>query len=316
MNRRLVLTASVIVVGVTSAVAWRSAQSAKADFAERSIIERRIVALEAARQSADARRQEAEAREQELSATLETVRVQLQKAQVSAPRVTAASKEPKPVEPSKLLSPAEAIVADPRLQALAIAARRASLDRTYGPLFQSLRLSPADAAKFCDIIIRGDSAAQDLMVAVRGQGLTPDDPGIAAFKRKVEDELRTAQKELLGAAGFAQLQEYDRQRDARVMVEKFAGAAALADLPLTAAQAEQATRAISNASEAFQKGGRIDFRRLDWKQAEMAMAEVLSPAQLALFQRIEPLGGGPSRWMGTLNQRMEAAQKRSASTSP
>jgi hypothetical protein len=70
---------------------------------------------------------------------------------------------------------------------------------------------------------------------------------------------------------------------------------------------------ISNASATYQTGGRADFRRTDWSTVDAQAAAILSPAQLALFKQIEPLGGGPSRWMGNLQRLLDETRPRGGS---
>jgi hypothetical protein len=43
---------------------------------------------------------------------------------------------------------------------------------------------------------------------------------------------------------------------------------------------------------------------------------VLSPDQLSLFKRIEPIGGGQSRWMAQFDRAMQEAQKSLATAKP
>jgi hypothetical protein len=63
---------------------------------------------------------------------------------------------------------------------------------------------------------------------------------------------------------------------------------------------------------ATRAGGRVDPSRIDWAAVDGQAQHVLSPVQLALFQRIEPVGGGPSRWMAQFNRAMQEAQQRSS----
>jgi len=86
------------------------------------------------------------------------------------------------------------------------------------------------------------------------------------------------------------------------------GAAALGDVPLTPEQAEQLTQIIAGAAGKDPRGnGRIEAITVDWAAVDARAQSVLSPAQLALFQRIEPVGGGPSRWIARLSQALQAA---------
>lgn len=308
MNRRIFVLVCLLVAGISAGVAWRGAGSIRAADAEQTGFTAKNTELQTSLRQVLEQATAAESREHELKLALEAARAKLEAARRSAPSAIAREKDAKGGDTGRL-SPQQAIANDPTLQALSLAARRATLERAYGPLFRSLGLRAAEAEKFCAILIRSDEQAQDLAISIQTGRLSAKDPAVASFRRKGEEELRAAQQELLGPAGFAQLQEYNRVRDAREAVQKFAGAAALADVPMTDDQAKRLTEAFAAASESYQKGGRVDWRRLNWTVADANIAAVLSPAQLALFQRIEPLGGGISRWMGILDQRMDLARQ-------
>ena len=62
--------------------------------------------------------------------------------------------------------------------------------------------------------------------------------------------------------------------------------------------------------------GRIDPSSTDWSVVDHRAASVLSPQQLSLFKRIEPIGGGQSRWMAQFDRAMQEARKSLAAGKP
>jgi hypothetical protein len=139
------------------------------------------------------------------------------------------------------------------------------------------------------------------------QSLQPNDPVIQSLRKRADDDLQARLADALGDAGADELKHYERTLPARSMAERFAGAAALGDVPLTLQQAEQLTQIMAGAAEASPGGGKIDPSTIDWVKVDTQAQTVLSPAQLALFQLIEPIGGGTSRWLSRLNQTIREA---------
>jgi hypothetical protein len=224
----------------------------------------------------------------------------------AAQRATApvVAQKPPPGPPN----PMDRLQNDPKLQVRFLAAQRTRLARTYGPFLRMAGLSAADAQKFSDLMVRRLEKNMDLDAVARDRGLPRNAPEIVALQREAAQEFDRDQQALLGPAGYAQFKDYERATPAREIVERFVGAAVINDVPMTWPQAEQFTRVIAEASPAFQAGKSASMPTIDWPQVDARAANVLSPAQLALFQRIEPIGGGASRWSSQLQQAMDAAR--------
>jgi hypothetical protein len=204
-------------------------------------------------------------------------------------------------------NPMELIAKDPKLQLLYLASKRASVATTYGPLFYRLKLSPEQIDRLAAAMTRAEEQQQDMAAIQREQNLKPDDPALAKLRQQTNDELAMVQLEVLGSEGAADLKQYQRTLTPRTIAGRFAGAATLAGVPLTGPQVEQLTQAIVRATEPRESGGRVDMPKIDWAAADADAASILSAAQLALFQRIEPLGGGTSRWNTELNRALAEA---------
>jgi hypothetical protein len=193
-------------------------------------------------------------------------------------------------------NPLELIMQDPKLQNAFFASQRATLGTRYGPLFRQLGLAPGQIAKFEDIMIKREENNMDLMAAAQSQRLAPDSTALAALQKQSEDEVSTAAATLLSPADYSRWQEYERSVGVRGVVQNFAGAAVLEAMPLSAEQAEQLAQILADTSSRYGNGGKAEYNDVDWTTADRRLAGVLSEEQLKLFQQIEPLGGGPSRF--------------------
>lgn len=229
-------------------------------------------------------------------------------AAAAADRSSQVAPPPKPAMPPRPPNSVDVLANDPKLQLMARASQRAQFETTYGPLFRTLQLSLAQIAALGEAQTKSDEQQQDLRAIVRERKLRPDDPSVAKLMQQATDELRAAQVAILGEPGYQQLQRYEHTLPARTIIERFAGAMAVADRPLTAQQAEDLTQMIATAS-ASSSGRRIDPATIDWTVVDQQARSVLSPEQFALFQRTEPIGGGSSRWMMQFSRAMDDARK-------
>jgi hypothetical protein len=144
---------------------------------------------------------------------------------------------------------------EPKLQALYLAAERASLPARYGPFLRPLGLSAEQTAKFDDVQLAAAERALDIKASAEAQGLTLDDPAVAALLKQSAQELQSAQADLLGADGVQQLQQYERSLPMRAFVDSLGGALAFTDAPLNAQQANQLLQQLLGASSSYQDGG-------------------------------------------------------------
>lgn len=192
---------------------------------------------------------------------------------------------------------------DPVLRSEYLASERANLGLRYGPLLGQLGLSSEQATKFNDLMAAHTEALLQIRLATLPGG--SDTPNAAAPTREAADEhLRAAQAELLGEAGYRQLQQYERLLPVRYEVEALVGSLALTDTPLGSGQAEQLVQIIANASSAYQRGGTADTpmpgngelltplmlahqsieENIDWSSVLAQARAVLSPDQFAQFE--------------------------------
>jgi hypothetical protein len=197
-----------------------------------------------------------------------------------------------------------ALQKNPRLQARYLASERTNLALSYGPFFQALGLTPEQADKFKDLMTDHAGKILDLRLIALAQGSGEPEPANAALQQQADDQLRAAQSDLLGEAGYQQLQQYERTLPARDQANALAGALALTSTPLSAAQAEQITQIMANASSGYQNGGKADLptpgnwefigplmlahktieETVDWDAVLVQSHSVLSDAQFGVFE--------------------------------
>jgi hypothetical protein len=200
---------------------------------------------------------------------------------------------------------------DPQIQLLQRAARRAKSVATFGLLFRTLGLSPDQIEKFQDNVGRRQEQMADLLAVVGELGLTLSDPGPARFWGKIAPEYQAAQKELLGDAGYRQLQDYERASDTRGLVGRMAGVATVTGVPFTTEQVEQFTRLLKDANSDYRTGGNAYLFKIDWSMVDAQAGAILSEAQLNLVKTIEPPGGSGRFW-GRVNRVLMQAEKADA----
>lgn len=226
--------------------------------------------------------------------------------------VTGGGTAPAKVAPAPVtVMPREALMNDPKLQALWLNSGRARLAQEYGPLFTALALTPAQAERFVALAIKRQEQLMDLAGAAQTQG-AESKQAVAALQQKANEECQAAQAELLGADDFRRMQEHERSAQIRSTVDAFVGAAVLAGEPISAVQAGQLTAALANATSRFAAGGRADVMTINWDAADARARQILTPAQFALFSTTAPISGGASRWNVQLEAAIARAKERDA----
>jgi hypothetical protein len=98
----------------------------------------------------------------------------------------------------------------------------ARLDRSYGPLFKQLNLSPAQLAAFQNLLVEKQSAARDVLIAARDQGLNlrTDRAEIAQLVAQSNAEVDNQIQSTLGPDDFAQYQGYEQTLPERNTVSR------------------------------------------------------------------------------------------------
>ena len=270
------ITALALVVGWKSLRAARAAESAVAVIARNRINAEKDLRQEAARFAA------AEKDRSVLQSQFDELQKPKRTEKVTPPPLVVLNSLERVVKAS--LEKSAQIKEDPKVQNLALASTRVSLAAKYALLFRSLDLSSAQSEKFLDITLKRLEQNEDLVTVVRAQGLSVDDPVVDKLGLEMRQECEAAQRELLGEAGFRQLQDYERTADMRDLVRSMAGAATVAGTPFTPQQAEQLIQALANANSAYRNGGKASVQNTDWDAVEAPARAILSDGQYAFLQ--------------------------------
>jgi hypothetical protein len=179
--------------------------------------------------------------------------------------------------------PLALLTSHPKLMAAFLAYFRASLGQRFGAFYQTSGMTPEQIAKFEDLMTKHQEDQMDLQATAQAQHLPATDPSIAALRKEQNEQFRSDQTALLGAAGLQQLQQYNRSQGA-VAIAQGAASAALDSDPYTNTQVARLVQIVAAASPSFQQGGSIDPRSVDWDTALAQARTVLSPTQWAALQ--------------------------------
>ncbi|MSU45887.1 MAG: hypothetical protein EXS42_01855 [Lacunisphaera sp.] len=139
------------------------------------------------------------------------------------------------------------ILARPEVQQLMAVQQKAALDGRYSSLFKQLNLSPADLEKFKGLLVEKQSAAMDVMAAVRAEGLDGREnrDQIRQLVQDTQTELDNTLRSTLGEAGFAQYQNYEATQPQRSVVSQLEQRLSYSTTTLTASQSEQLVQILT-----------------------------------------------------------------------
>jgi hypothetical protein len=289
-----------VILASTVVVAWRAHAAANAAALTTAELRSARLNLEASLQKQEAELATRAKHRADLQAALD-------EAKSKAPKKSAARESSRQRIDKLTQNPMALIAKDPKLQVLYLASKRASIAASHGPLFRKLGLSPRQIEQLAEVMTKAEEQQQDVAAIQHDQKLPPDDPSLVTLRRQARDELLAAETDILGAEGVEKLQGYARMLPGRAVVDRFAGAAALANVPLTTLQADRLAQAIAEKSPAYQSGSTVDVVQVNWAELDAQSVAFLTPAQQALFRSIEPLGGGVSRWNARFSQAMQQA---------
>ena len=124
----------------------------------------------------------------------------------------------------------------------------------------------------------------DVQTTTKAQGLAQNDPAFAKMRQQAEEKLQSAQKEILGDAGYLSLQQYNRLQPLLVFTTSVASDLAYAGNPLSAPQVDLLLDVLGNASNQYQTGGRADPVTVDSKRVLQQAEQTLTPIQFAAVQ--------------------------------
>jgi len=176
-----------------------------------------------------------------------------------------------------------AMATDPRIQNIHLANRRSHYEEDYRALADRLKLTDAQVGQLVDNLMKHYEQQLDLGVALEAQGFT-DQATWAKMREGAADSFRAQQVALLGETGYAAFEVYARTLPLRQFVDRVAGRAAVAGIPLTSAQGDALIDALAEASPTYRQGVAATIQGIDWDGALARAATELPAAQFALFR--------------------------------
>jgi hypothetical protein len=283
MNAKgFIIAAAVVITTLALVIGWKSVRAARAAESVVAVIARNRVNAEKDLRQEAARLAAAEKDRSVLQSQFDELQKPKRTEKVTPPPLVVLNSLERVVKAS--LEKSAQREEDPKVQNLSFASMRVSLAAKYAYLFRTLGLSSEQSEKFLDITLKRVEQGVDLGAAVRAQGMSADDPVVDKLGLQMRQECETAQRELLGEAGFRQLQDYERTADMRELVRSTASAATVAGTPFTPPQAEQLIQVLANANDKYRSGGKASVQNTDWDAVEAPARALLSEAQYAFLQ--------------------------------
>lgn len=131
-----------------------------------------------------------------------------------------------------------AMMEQPEIQRLLAVQQKAALDSRYAALFKNLALSPEQLEKFKNLLVEKSTAAMDVMMAAREQGINPrrDREAFDKLVADTQSEIDTSIRDALGETAFAQYQDYERTLPQRAVTDQLEQRLSYSSTPLTAEQ--------------------------------------------------------------------------------
>jgi hypothetical protein len=133
------------------------------------------------------------------------------------------------------------VLAKPEVQAMIALQQRAGIEARYAALFKNLNLSPDQSARLSALLVERGNTRQDLFSAAREQGIDPrtNPESFRKLLANAQTELDAGIKAVIGDAGLAQLQTYERTLPQRSIVNELQQRLSYTSTPLTSTQSEQ-----------------------------------------------------------------------------
>lgn len=188
---------------------------------------------------------------------------------------------------------------NPELQARALETYKAGLSSKYGAFYRTARLGTEQVAKFEAQLTEHEGRIRDIRAAEVGlpinlataetrEAIATDgrkvqvmvDPSIAKLQREEDARLKSEQTALLGEAGYAQWQDFERSGDSRAFVTQLVKNLALTTEPLSATQGEQLVHDL----QARGFSAALGAPEIAWAAVLAEEQGSLTPGQLAELQ--------------------------------
>ena len=182
----------------------------------------------------------------------------------------------------------------------------------FRPFFRAIKLSAEEIDRLGEAWVQRDMLASDLSGIRKERNLPAQDAGLDALRKKAAEEVRAVEEAVLGPAGVVALRQWGWNQQARDVVTKFAGKAALAGIPISPKIGEQMVAALAVADPEFQKSSTYRFEKMRWEEAQAAARALLSPAQYELFMIESECSRSSAAFTKALTEAKRLADQRAA----
>jgi RNA polymerase sigma factor (sigma-70 family) len=179
---------------------------------------------------------------------------------------------------STAANPLRPYLQDPEYRALARKASQARRHLEFQRLYRQLQLSPDQIEQFEQIMARQAQATLDGQVA---RDIGRDEQ---AIYRQSGPEWSSAMKNLLGADGMHQLQDYLRSMAIRNFVDGIAAKSYESGEPITLEQADRLIAVALANDPMYRQGKGTDPGKVNWNDVWAPAAKFLLPEQLVTFE--------------------------------
>lgn len=172
----------------------------------------------------------------------------------------------------------------PEIGALRLRSDRLYVKGEYRRLYRDLNLSPDRIAQFETFWVEYRQRDLDLYAVAQ----SPDEATRKAAETltaRANEEYHARLKEIFGADGYLQFEEYERTRAIRnSIVGALAGSAAYFDVPITQEQARQLTVAAVQSAGSELKNDIL--AAIDWEKFQAQAQRILSPEQYHIMRHV------------------------------
>jgi hypothetical protein len=196
------------------------------------------------------------------------------------------------------------LLENPEFSKLWNSQQKLALDSRYSPLFKALNLSPADLDKFKSLLVEKQAAITDVMSSAREQGLDPRNPDdraqLATLLQTAQAQVEANIQQTLGAAQFAQYQNYEQTLPQRNVVTQLAQSLSYTGTPLQDTQVAQLVNILAANTPAQNQnasglgglfagmGGGFGNRTSPITDAAITQAQsILTDPQVAALQQLQ-----------------------------
>lgn len=140
-----------------------------------------------------------------------------------------------------------AMMEQPEVQRLFALQHKAALDGRYADLFKRLGLTPAQLDQFKNLLVEKTTAAADVLMAAREQGINPrrDRDAVQQLVADSQADIDESIRALLGESGFTQFKQYEQTMPQRAVVDQLEQRLSYSSTPLSSEQGDALVRLLA-----------------------------------------------------------------------